>query len=315
MLRIALTGGSGFVGRHLVPRLSEAGHDLHLATRKNSIARQHKCRHFSVDLIDADIGVLCEYLAGCDILIHLAGEIHNPARMYALNVEATAKLAEAAAVCGLRHWIQLSSCGVYGRPSVGIVTEDSPKRPSGLYETTKWDAELILQNWGKSDNRRVTILRPSIIWGADMPNDALRSLARMVKRGLFFYIGPAGSLYPLVHVEDVCQAVLASVMQSDPGVFAFNLSDNVSFEELITTMALISDSNTPRWRFSERLIRCLASIGAMLPGFPLTQERISAMTGRARYSSEAAAKSLGWKPTADLSEGLSQLIGRMNPAL
>jgi nucleoside-diphosphate-sugar epimerase len=311
MARIALTGASGFVGRHLVSQLSHAGYQLRIATRKPSIQQNGNIQEFWIDLIESDLGHVAEFLAGCDTLIHLAGEINDEARMRPLNVGATSKLAQASEINGLYHWIHLSSCGVYGKPQHNIVTEDCAKQPRGLYETTKWEAEQIIQNWGLKGKRKVTILRPSVIWSGDMPNNALRSLIHMVKRGLFFYIGPQGALYPLVHVDDVSRAALMSLNHKKSGTFIFNLSDHIPLEQLMAVIADISNCKQPHWRLPEGLVRSLAGFAALLPGFPLTQDRISAMTTRVRYSSDFAAAELGWKPMVDLRKGLTELIQTM----
>jgi nucleoside-diphosphate-sugar epimerase len=308
MTRIAVTGGSGFVGRHLVSRLSELNYSLRIATREPAVQPDTHSEKFIVDLITADVSTLSQFLEGCDVLVHLAGEIRDETKMQALNVDATLKLAEAAKASRLQHWVQISSCGVYGRNKNDLVTESSPIEPRGVYEKTKWESERIAQNLGSMGNCNVTIFRPSIIWSDDMPNDSLRKLVHMVKRGRFFYIGSPGSIYPLIHVDDVVRAVIASIERQKDGLSIFNLSDNISFEDLITAIAEITGSKNPSWRLPEWLVRMVTDFGRLVPGFPLTQDRITALIARTRYSSERAATELAWRPHTDLRKALKQFF-------
>jgi nucleoside-diphosphate-sugar epimerase len=309
--RIAITGGSGFIGKHLIPRLLSERHEVKLATRTERQATDKKTSYFYLDLLMASDNELESFLDGCKVVIHLAGEISDQSCMRPLHVEATRRLTQAATAKNIEHWIQLSSCGVYGPVRSGVIVEDTPKAPEGEYEVTKWEAEEIVRSWGMANGRKVTILRPSIIWSSTMPNNSLRALISAVHRKLFFFIGAPGSMYPCVHVNDVVRAVSMAVERPGYDITILNLSDNVPIERLIATIATVNSSPIPTVRIPEFVARTIASVARLLPFLPLTHSRINALTSRAEYCSEAARNVLGWQPQKSLNEGLAEFT---NPA-
>jgi nucleoside-diphosphate-sugar epimerase len=308
MARIAITGGSGFIGKHLIPQLIAEGHQIRTATRAKPLDAAKGFEIFHIDLVTASDVALRSFLHGCEILIHLAGEISDQTRMRALHVDATSRLAKAATMTNIMHWIQLSSCGVYGPNHSRTVVEDSPKAPVGEYEVTKWEAEEIASGWAISSGRKVTVLRPSIIWSSTMPNNSLRSLISIVRQRLFFFIGPPGSIYPCVHVDDLITAVSKTIDRPGGNIAIFNLSDNVTLEKLITAIADVTDKPSPRIRIPERVARAIASAIQFFPTQPLTQRKIDVLTSRTEYCSDAACSLLGWRPQKNLRDGLVEFI-------
>lgn len=306
MLRIAITGASGFIGKHLVPKLIANGHDIRLATRASLSGDRNISGQFRIDLVTATDIEFGLFLDGCDVLIHLAGEVTDQAKMRTLHVDATRRLAEAATATRLAHWVQLSSCGVYGPVRSGVISESAPKSPVGEYEVTKWESEEVVREWSEISGRKATILRPSIVWSADMPNGSLRALIAAVRRGMFFFIGKPGGVYPCVHVDDLVAAVIMATERGGGNLRVFNLSDNVPIEYLIGTIAELFGRSPPRLRVPQSLARAVARF---VPALPLTTSRIDALTTRAIYSSKDAYKLLGWQPQKSLREGLRELAG------
>jgi nucleoside-diphosphate-sugar epimerase len=93
--------------------------------------------------------------------------------------------------------VQLSSVGVYGQPvELGlprVVTEHTKPDAVGQYEQTKTASDSLVLEVGHRGFVTPTIVRRSIVFGADMPNPSLRSLAKVVRRGLFFSRRPPRS--------------------------------------------------------------------------------------------------------------------------
>jgi nucleoside-diphosphate-sugar epimerase len=304
--RIAITGGSGFIGKHLIPQLLSEKHEIRLATRTERLTTNAETDYFQVDLLTASDTELESFLDGCEVLIHLAGETSDQSFMRPLHVDATLRLTRAAAAKNIAHWIQMSSCGVYGPVRSGVVVENTSKAPAGEYEITKWESEQIVYDWAKSSHKKVTILRPSIIWSSTMPNNSLRALILVVRRRLFFFVGKPGSIYPCVHVDDIVEAVSMSIKFQDRDIAIFNLSDNILIEDLIGNIASVTDSPVPTARIPESWARMIATVAESLPFLPLTRSRVNALSCRAEYCSAAAHNALGWKPKKLLREGLAE---------
>lgn len=294
----AVTGGTGFVGQVLVSRL--------LRSRAFSEVRVLTRGQFSPDGTRTFRGDLCQdplepFLERVDVLFHCAGELQREEAMRAVHVEGTRRLL-AAAGGRLWRWVQLSSVGVYGRGMrAGTVDESSPIAPEGAYETTKVQADRLVH-----EAAAAVTLRPSIIFGPGMPNRSLYQLVETINRGLFFFIGH-GAIANYVYVDDVADAlVTCGTATTAAGVY--NLSDDRPMEQFIGTIARELGKNAPRVRVPERLARVAARALQYIPGFPLTEPRIDALTRQVRYPSNRIQHELGYSFRVSIDEGLRRLV-------
>jgi nucleoside-diphosphate-sugar epimerase len=316
---VCVTGARGFIGRHLVARLrTMSGVRLRVLSR---IADSHEfpgCQVHRIDLTESGSS-LAAFLAGADVLVHCAGEIRDPAKMKAVHVHGTAALLEAAGAqrserANPLRWVQLSSVGVYGPPSEPglprVVTEDAELNPVGEYEQTKAAADqLVLE----ASRRRVvtpTIIRPSIVFGADMPNPSLRQLAEVVRRGLFFHVGRHESVATYIHIDDVIHVLVQSVFNERMQNEVYNVSNDCSVEEMIRAIASGAGVRPPRVRLPEKplrmLLRCLPK---SLVG-PLTAERLNALVGRTSYPFTKLTYHIGYKPACPVPQALASVVSQ-----
>lgn len=136
-MRVALTGGGGFVGGFVKDALLRAGHELHILSRP-----------------DYQLGD-SPNLTGCDALLHCAfdhiagryrgGEGDDPDSFVARNLDGTCRLFEAAKTQGVGQVVFLSTRAVYGDYPLGTpLSEDMQPRPDTLYGSVKWQAEQVL---------------------------------------------------------------------------------------------------------------------------------------------------------------------------
>lgn len=201
-MNVLVTGGTGFVGQHVVSALLEAGHSVRCLVRPSTAASLPA----SVDQIPGDVlkpDTLATAMTGIDAVIHLVGIIEEHPRkgitFDALHRQATANVVEAARKAGVGRWIQMSANGA---------------RKDGVsgYQTSKWAAEQIVA--GAGFNHWV-ILRPSLVFGP--PQDDQPEFATQLVRDLIrpFPIWPVfgdGSyaMQP-IHVTDVAQAFVRAL--------------------------------------------------------------------------------------------------------
>jgi nucleoside-diphosphate-sugar epimerase len=166
---VGITGATGFIGAALVQRHLERGDAVRCLSRRGPTVLDERSEIVQGDLTMPDAR-LARFADGLDVLYHCAGELVTPGRMRAVNLHGTAALVSAAAG-RIGRWVQLSSAGVYGRYRDGIVTEETPLVPQGEYETTKAEADSLVID--AMQHRRIAstaILRPTIVFGAGMPN-------------------------------------------------------------------------------------------------------------------------------------------------
>jgi uncharacterized protein YbjT (DUF2867 family) len=190
---LAVTGGTGFVGGHLLRLALRAGYDV------RALARGWKPPEDEVAWVDGALDrpeTLVKLCAGADAVVHIAGAINAPSRagFEAVNVGGTASIVDAARKGGVRRFIHISSL--------------SAREP-----------KLSNYGWSKAKSERIvaasgldwTILRPPAVYG---PGDReTMELFRMARRGIVPL--PPGGRFSVIHVEDLCRLVLALLDDPD----------------------------------------------------------------------------------------------------
>ena len=189
-LRVAVTGASGFIGRHLVEHLAARG------TEVVTLRRPFETR------------ALQEALRGAEAVVHLAGVVsaQRERDYFTANVDGTRAVAEAARTAGI-PLIHISSLAAAGPASPRTPrSEDEPSAPINAYGRSKLEGERVI---AASSGLRWTILRPGVVYG---PRDrALLPLFRLAQRGFLPLVGRADAAYTFVHVSDLVRAITAAV--------------------------------------------------------------------------------------------------------
>ncbi len=306
---IAITGGTGFIGRELLNRHLQSGDTVRLLTRgkrkESTIPKIVATYH--ADLISCHYNELISFFEGVDIFYHCAGELSDTSSMYALHVLGTQKLLQAAKK-RVGRWVQLSSVGVYGPQKRGIITEQTPLNPNGSYEKTKMESDFLVMNAAKLGEINCSILRPSNVFGSAMPNTSLSKLIKMVQKGFFFFIGSPGAIVNYIHVKNVAHALFLCGTSSQAKGKTFNLSDHCTVEQFIQTIAQTLEINSPQSRLPENLSRFIARLFKLMPRFPLTESRIDALTNRCIYSNKSIEEELGYQHPISIEDGLKELV-------
>ena len=245
-MRIAVTGGAGFIGSHVVDHLADAGHDVVV------IDGRPPCRsdvaHAKADI--TDLPGLERALRGCDVVFHLAAvadvndAMARPVEAVDINVVGTAKVWEAARRCGLRRAVLASTVWVYGG-AVGEepLAEDAPMSMAAtghIYTGSKLASELVVHHYHQQYGVPFTILRYGIPYGPRM-RDALviPRFVTMALAGDKITLHGDGSQYRnYVYVEDLAAAhVLALGAKGENEVFNLEGTEKVTMRRLVDTIA------------------------------------------------------------------------------
>jgi uncharacterized protein YbjT (DUF2867 family)/membrane protease YdiL (CAAX protease family) len=219
-MKVAIAGGSGFVGRHVVEALRARGHAVLV------IARGHRGVPLGAELVTCDLAqepVPAGALAGCEALVNLAGIKREEGRQTfeAVHVDATRRLLAAGPEAGVRRFVHVSV--VCSRPD--------PRLP---YHDTKWRAEEAIRASGLD----FTILRPAVIYGPG--DDMVTHLVRMIRFSpLFPVIGRGDSILQPVDVRDVAEAVAAALdrPRSIRGTYDVVGPERPTLSEIVRTVA------------------------------------------------------------------------------
>lgn len=303
---VAITGGTGFIGRHLIARHCARGDQVRYLTRKQPSAEIAGATAI-VGNLTSSVDSLRRFASGADVLYHCAAELRIEAEMQNTNASGTANLI-AATGGEIGRWVQLSSTGVYGRKMSGDIDEDATSNPANPYEKSKAASDRILQDTALHQNLSHVVLRPSNVYGTDMPNQSLFRLIKMIDRGLFFFIGKPGAVVNYVHVENVVDALLLCATAKLPANGrTYIVSDHRPLEDFVRTIAGALAKLPPRFRMPEPLIRAVSKTAGGIPGFPLSPSRVDALTGSAIYRSDRIRTELGYENRISLEAGIGEL--------
>ena len=180
-----VTGGSGFIGLRLCNAIQLSGINLHLILRKKN--KLITCSQFISDL---DHGILDnKAFLGVDTIFHLAGYAHDISsdqeinKYKEINIDLTMKIANMAIENKVKNFVFISSVKAGGSSISGAcVNENDQSEPKGIYGKTKREAELKLLKIGKKYNMRVSIVRPSLVYGPGVKGN-LKLMISTLKKG------------------------------------------------------------------------------------------------------------------------------------
>lgn len=228
-----VTGGSGFVGGHLIPRLIEAGWQVRGIGRSRS--SRAAVTALGAQACEADLSdpaALEQAMNGVDTVFHVAAHFRlwGPRRVFhAMNVEGTGNVVAAAEAAGVRRIVHVSAAAVVmGRPEPQRgATEDLPLHRMGFapYSASKAEAEeLLLAASGRRKGFSTVAIRPPFIWGPGMP--ALDHMVETVRAGRFQWVGGGKQALSTCHVENLCHALILAA-DSGRGGAAYFVSDGI----------------------------------------------------------------------------------------
>ena len=230
--RLALvTGGSGFVGGHLIRRLLSDGWRVRAPGR--SAEARAEVEALGAEPVEGDLldcAALARATDGVEVVFHVAAhfKLWGPMSLFRrINVEGTRNVVEAAERAGVRRIVYVSAAAVVmGRPEpMRGVTEDMPlhKMPFAPYAASKAEAEevLLAANGRRADFSTVAI-RPPFIWGPGMP--ALDRMVETVRAGQFQWVAGGGQALSTCHVDNLCHALILAADRGSGGE-AFFVSD------------------------------------------------------------------------------------------
>jgi nucleoside-diphosphate-sugar epimerase len=236
-MKIAVIGGSGFIGTKLIELLVAGKHDVKILDTK----RSEKYPDMWVECDIRDIQSLKDNLQGIEVIYNLAAEHRDDVRPLSLytdvNVAGSQNVCDAANELGINNIIFTSTVAVYGFPK-DEPNEHTPFNPFNEYGRTKAEAENIYQSWlaEKPKERHLTILRPTAVFGPDNRGNVY-NLIRQIAGGKFVMIGNGKNRKSLAYVDNVA-AFLALSLTFDAGAHIYNYVDKPDFDmnHLVTTV-------------------------------------------------------------------------------
>lgn len=315
-----VTGGSGFIGGHLIRRLVAEGHVVKALARTEDAA----VRVASLGALpvpgDAE-SVDGAAMAGCEIVFHCAawvGTWGDREAVWRTNVEGTRQVLAAARQAGVRRFVHVSSESALLDGSSFEGTDEShpyPKRFLSVYAETKAASEQLVVA-ANGDGFETITLRPRLVWG---PEDGawLPGLIARVRSGVFRWVDDGRHLGSTTNVRNLVEAMVLAMDHGRPGEIYF-VTDGAprSFKEFVLAY-LATAGVTPKERTAPgRLMRIVA---ALVEGIwrllrirkapPLNRVEVSMVSHPQWFDDSKAREELGYRPVVTFAEGMNELRG------
>ena len=292
-MNVAVTGGSGFIGSHVVDKLVDAGHTVRVLDGSQPHRSDVQWQPVDITRLSQVVGAL----NGCEAVFHLAAmaNVNDIARMPAesvdLNIMGTATILEAARMAGNMHFVLASTVWVYEASDLKEVDESTPLSPTGvshLYMAEKIASEMLAVSYGKLYNFPTTVLRYGIPYGPRMREELVMPIfIKKAVNGEPLTIAGDGLQYRnFVYVEDLADAHVRVLDKGATGIFNLEGPREVAIIEL-----------------AEAVNRAVPTSA----GIVRTEARGGDYQGRV-VSRQRALDVLGWEPTTQFEEGFGQTL-------
>ncbi|RJP22381.1 MAG: NAD-dependent epimerase/dehydratase family protein [Candidatus Abyssobacteria bacterium SURF_5] len=321
-MKALVTGGAGFMGKHLVRKLIEQGDSVRCLVRRTS--RKAPLAEMGAALADGDIThyeSVLEAAKGIDIVYHaaaLVGMGRSRTEFYLANVEGTRNVLKACETAGIGRLVYVSTQSVtfdFTDKYNADETTPYPPRYKDHYSETKALAEREVLEAAKSGRVSAVAVRPTWVWG---PGDTtiMPIMAKLAHRRQLFLIGGGRAETSTSYVENVCDCLILAGRNMKISGEAFFVTDDerITAREFITKMADAAGFPHPKISIPYSVAYASAAVAEKLHSLtssksePLMTRYGIALTGRnLTFSCEKAKSMLGYRPAVTIDEGMRRL--------
>lgn len=289
MKRLLFTGGTGFLGKNIMPLLME----------KYEVVT---CGITPDDAIQANLAKEApKFDQHFDIVLHACGKAHvvpkteaEKQAFFDVNYQGTVNLCSALEKVGVpKALVFISTVAVYGCEYGNLITEEHPLNGGSPYAKSKIMAEKYLTEWGKKHNVVLGILRPSLLAGKNAPGN-LGAMVNGVRKGFYMNIAGGSVVKSILMAEDIAR-ILPFLIEKG-GIYNVCDTRQPSFGELSISVAKQLGKrkpiSIPYW-----MAWCMAKVGDLLGSkAPINSYKLKKMTKSLTFSNEKARRELGWEP-------------------
>jgi nucleoside-diphosphate-sugar epimerase len=297
-MRVFVAGATGAIGQQLLPRLVEAGHEVHGMTRsesKRAVLHQLGAVPVVADALDPDQVAEAVGRARPDVIVHqltaIGGlDMRHFDRAFALTnrlrTEGTDHLLSAGQAVGVQRFVAQSYFVVYARTGAAVKTEEDPFDPSPAREMRETLAairhleEAVLEaRWTEG-----LVLRYGAFYGPGTSITPGGEQSEMIRKRRFPLVGDGGGVWSFIHIADAAEATVAAVEHGDRGVYNVVDDDPAPVAEWLPALARTLGAKKP--------VRVPRLVGRLFAG----EAGVMMMTELRGASNAKAERELAWRP-------------------
>ena len=317
-MKVLVTGGSGFLGSHVVEQLSRAGHEVVALVRRSSktgFLRTLSNVTLTYGAVE-DARSVAEAAQGVGAVIHAAGLVKalSPDDFHRVNVRGTENVLDAAEknAPGLSRFVFVSSLAAIGPSDDGRpVPKDREPRPCTAYGRSKLEAERAVVS--RKDRLPITVIRPPLVYGP-RDNECL-AFFQSVKNRVLPLVGDGKNTMSIVYGPDAASACVRALTADVPSGSAYFVDDGEVYlwRDMMCELERVLD---------KRALLRFPIPTALLKGAAIASEKLAQLTQRPAMltrdklnelladhwvcDSSDTRRDLGWKPEVRWAEGARQ---------
>ncbi|MBM72506.1 MAG: hypothetical protein CL847_06965 [Crocinitomicaceae bacterium] len=261
-MKVFLTGGTGFIGAHLINALLAEGKQVHALVRTPAKASSLPVEGVTIYKGDIlDLKSIKEAMQGCEEVYHLGGNASiyekDPQRYYTINVDGTKNVIDTAIDLGIKRMVFTSTAGVLGPSVGGVVTEDKKREVPFFneYESSKAEAEELVRKYVAEKEIEVMIVSPTRVYGYYLfgePASVSLLISKYIKGNWKIIPGDGTKVGNYVYVDDVVSGHMLAMKNGLKGETYILGGENYSYNEFFNVLKEVSGHEyglikTPIW--------------------------------------------------------------------
>ncbi len=295
-MKVFITGGSGFIGQHLVKHLLDQGHEVKVID-----LRKPDIEHKNLEFVNKSImDELTEDIRGCDIVYHFAAILgvtysdNRPLETMRINLEGSVNVFKSAVEADVKRMIYASSSEVYGEPRELPIREDSVKGPVSAYGVSKLASEIYAKAYNHEFGTNIKIVRFFNVYGPGQSNNFVIPIFinNALENKPLRVFGDGSQTRCFTYVEDIADGVL-KVLEKGKAGEAYNIGNNkpTTILELAQIIKELTNSKS-------EIIKS---------GFG-KETRLKEREIEYRVPDISKVKKLGWEPRTMVREGIKNIL-------
>ncbi|MDD5464594.1 MAG: NAD-dependent epimerase/dehydratase family protein [Candidatus Moranbacteria bacterium] len=288
-MKMCITGGSGFIGSHLVRVLNKSGNDIIVVDRIKP--------DFPVKYLDCDISKAFEQESGIDIMFHYAASpdvrksMENPVESLKNNVIATQNVLEFCRKNNVKKIVFASTSAVYGNADKVPITEEAELKPVSVYGATKASCEMLTRSYHETYGIDAVVLRYANIYGPGSTHGVMHDFFQKLVSNpkILEILGDGNQSKSYLYIDDAIRATMTASKERGWNVINVGSEKETSVKEIAFLVASAMNLQNVKFVFAGGKIGWKGDV----PRYLLDIKKI---------------QSLGWREQTEMNTGINNYI-------